>query len=119
MSGFEITFEKRKNAHYRQGNKVLMASSPDAVVCPMRLLLQLRVCTGGKEDLHVFWGFIGRLVAKNPGRTAPEPDKIWYDQMLRFMDCGSAECLEPRWHCSKSSGQRSPGGAGVLPRLLT
>jgi hypothetical protein len=25
-SGFEITFEKRKNAHYRQGNKVLVAS---------------------------------------------------------------------------------------------
>ena len=25
-SGFEITFEKRKNAQYRQGNKVLVAS---------------------------------------------------------------------------------------------
>ncbi len=38
-SGFEITFEKRKNAQYRRGNKVLVASCPDAVVCPMRLLL--------------------------------------------------------------------------------
>ena len=37
-SGFEITFEKRKNAQYRQGNKVLVASCPNAVVCPMRLL---------------------------------------------------------------------------------
>jgi hypothetical protein len=38
-SGFEITFEKRKSAQYRQGNKVLVASCHDAVVCPLRLLL--------------------------------------------------------------------------------
>jgi hypothetical protein len=31
-SGFEIIFEKRKNAQYREGNKVLVASCPDAVV---------------------------------------------------------------------------------------
>jgi hypothetical protein len=84
-SGVEITFEKRKNCQYRQGNKVLVASCRDAVVCPMRLLLQLRAFTGGAEDLHVFRGFNGRLVAKNPGKTAPGPDKISYDQMLRFM----------------------------------
>ncbi len=41
--------------------------------------------TGGAEYLHVFQGFNGRLVAKNPGWTAPGPDKISYDQMLRFM----------------------------------
>ena len=84
-SGFEITFEKRKNAQYRQGNKVLVASCPGAVVCPMRLLRQLRVYTGGSEELHVFRGFNGRLVAKNPGSTTLGPDKIPYDQMLRFM----------------------------------
>jgi hypothetical protein len=84
-SGFEITFEKRKNAQYRQGNKVLVASCPGAVVCPMSLLRQLRVYTGGSEDLFVFRGFNGRLVAKNPGSTTPGPDKIPYDQMLRFM----------------------------------
>ena len=84
-SGFEITFEKRKNAQYRQGNKVLVASCPDAVVCPMRLLRQLRAFTGGSEDLFVFRGFNGRVVAKNPGSTAPGPEKISYDQMLRFM----------------------------------
>ncbi len=38
-SGFEISFDKRKNAQVRQGNKVLVASSPLAVVCPVRLLL--------------------------------------------------------------------------------
>ncbi len=31
-SGFEITFKKRKNAQYRQGNKVLVASCPNASV---------------------------------------------------------------------------------------
>jgi hypothetical protein len=62
-----------------------VASCPDAVVCPMRFLRQLRTYTGGAEDLHVFRGFNGRLVAKNPGRTAQGPDKISYDEMLRFM----------------------------------
>jgi hypothetical protein len=62
----------------------LVASSHDAVVCPLRLLLQSRVYTGGAEDLHVFRGFNGLLVAKNPGRTAPGPDKIAYGQMLRL-----------------------------------
>ncbi len=38
-SAFEMTFEKRKNAQYRQGNKVLVASCPDAIACPMRLVL--------------------------------------------------------------------------------
>jgi hypothetical protein len=84
-SGLEITFEQRKNAQYRQGNNLLVASCLGAVVCPMRLLLQLRAYTGGAKDLHVFRGFNGRLFAKNPGRTAPGPDKISYDQMLRFM----------------------------------
>ncbi len=41
--------------------------------------------TGGAEDLHVFRGFNGCLVAKSPGMTVPGPDKISYDQMLRFM----------------------------------
>ncbi len=36
-SGFEITFEKRKNAEYHQGNKMLVASFLDAVVCPLML----------------------------------------------------------------------------------
>ncbi len=93
---------------------MLVASCPDALVCPMRLLLQLRAYTGGAEDLHVFRGFNGRLVAKNPGRMAPGPDKISYDQMRSGLwDCGSAECLEPRWHCSKSSGRSESASAAA------
>ena len=52
---------------YRQGNKVLVASCPLAVVCQMRLLQKLSAYTGGAEDPHVFRGFYGRLVVKSPG----------------------------------------------------
>jgi integrase len=84
-SAFEITFDKRKNAQYRQGNKVLVASSPLSAVCPVRLLRELQIYTGGSEDLHIFRGFNGRLVAKSPRTTAPGPKQITYDQFLRFM----------------------------------
>ncbi len=57
----------------------MVASCPDALVCLMRLLLQLRAFTGGSEDMHVFRGFNGRLVSKSPGKTTPGPDKISYD----------------------------------------
>ncbi len=58
-SGFDITFEKRKNAQYRQGHKVLVASCPDAVICPMRLLLQLRAFTGGQRTCTSSGGSTG------------------------------------------------------------
>jgi hypothetical protein len=44
-SVFVMTFEKRKNAQYGQGNKVLVSSCPLAIVCPVRLLNQLRTYT--------------------------------------------------------------------------
>jgi integrase len=84
-SGFEITFDKRKNAQFRQGNKVLVAANPSATVCPLRMLRELRIFTGGSEDLFIFRGFNGRLVAKRPGSTAPGPDKITYDQFFRYL----------------------------------
>jgi hypothetical protein len=74
-SAFEITFDKRKNAQYRQGNKVLVASSPLSAVCPVRLLRELQIYTGGSEDLYIFRGFNGRLVGKSPRTTAPGPKK--------------------------------------------
>jgi integrase len=84
-SAFEITFDKRKNCQYRQGNKVLVSALPHAAVCPVRLLQRLRAYTGGAEELYVFRGFNGRLVAKSPGRTAPGPLQISYDQLLRYL----------------------------------
>ena len=76
---FEITFDKRKNAQYRQGNKLSVASSPLSAVCPVRLLRELQIYTGGSEDLYIFREFNGRLVAKSPRTTAPGPKKITYD----------------------------------------
>jgi hypothetical protein len=84
-SGFENSFVKRKNAQFRQGNKISVASSPLAVVYPVRLLLLvLRIFTGGSEDLHVFRGFNGWLVAKSPEKTVPGPDRITYVKYLGF-----------------------------------
>ena len=124
--GFEITFEKRKNAQYRQGNKVLVASCPGAVVCPMRLLRQLRVYTGGSEELHVFREFNGRLVAKNPGSTTPGPDKIPYDHMLRFMGLWfsgvlgtSVALFKKQWatQSERSGSASAAANAGILAEI--
>jgi integrase len=84
-SALEITFDKRKNSQYRQGNKVLVTALPHAAVCPVRMLQRLRAYTGGAEGLYVFRGFNGRLVSKSPGSTVPGPTKISYDQLLRYL----------------------------------
>jgi integrase len=84
-SSFEITFDKRKNAQFRQGNKVLVSANPSATVCPVRLLRELYALTGGSEDLFVFRGFNGRLVAKRSRSTAPGAAKITYDQYFRYL----------------------------------
>jgi hypothetical protein len=84
-SGFEMTFDKRKNAQYHQGNEVLVASKPSTVVCPARLRRELKILIGGSEDMHVFRGLNERLVSKRPRATAPGPRKIAYHQELRFL----------------------------------
>ncbi len=84
-SAFETTFDKRKNAQFRQGNKVLVAASLLSVVCPVRMLWELESFTGGAESLPVFRGFNGRLAAKSPRLIAPGPKKTTYDQLLRFL----------------------------------
>jgi hypothetical protein len=65
-SGFGRLFDKRMNAQYRQGNKVLVAASPLVVVCPAGLMRELQIYTDRSEDMHVFRGFNGRMVAKSP-----------------------------------------------------
>ena len=65
-SSFEITFEKGKNAQFRQVNKVVpSAAKPDASVCPALLHLRsLQSCylRHETEDNFVFRGFNGCLV---------------------------------------------------------
>jgi hypothetical protein len=51
----------------------------------VRLIYQLRTYTGASEELHVFRGFNGRLVAKIPGRTELGPLKITYDHLGRYL----------------------------------
>ena len=75
-SAFTITFDKRKNSQFRQGNKVLVAAFPSDTMCPVRLLQRLRIYTGGVDGLYVFRGFNRRLVSKIPGSTAPGPKSL-------------------------------------------
>jgi len=125
-SGFEITFDKRKNAQFRQGNKVLVASSRIVAVCPMRLLRELQLSTDGVVDLHVFRGINGRLVAKSPHATAPAPKKITYDQFLRFLSLWfsgvmgvlvAAFCKQLATQSGRSGGASAASNAGVPAEL--
>ena len=70
---------------YRQRNKVLVASSSLSAVCPVRLLRELQIYTGGSEEFFIFRGFNGRLVAKSQRTIAPGLKKITYDPFLCFM----------------------------------
>ena len=72
----------------------------------------MRAYTGGAEDLHVFQGFNGSLVAKNLGRTAPGPDKISYDQMLRFIGLWFSGVLGTSVALFKKQGATQSGRSG-------
>jgi hypothetical protein len=72
-TGFGITFDKRKNVQLRQGNKVLVSSSPLAMVCHVRLPREFQLSTGGAVDLHVFRGFNGRMVGNG---ARPQNDHL-------------------------------------------
>jgi hypothetical protein len=83
-SCFEITFEIRKNAQFRQGNKVIVSASNDEV-CPLKLLRALQTFSNPQGDEFIFRGFNGRLVAKNPGKTTPTILAIKYAQYMRYL----------------------------------
>jgi len=53
-NGYELFFDKCKNAQGQQGNKVLVASSPLVAVSPVHLMRELQMYIGGLEGLHVF-----------------------------------------------------------------
>jgi hypothetical protein len=75
---FHIEFEKRKNDHYRQGNRVSVVAAPDGLVCPLKLMRRMMLITRGDEDDYIFRGFNGRCVIKSPERTVPGPNFISY-----------------------------------------
>ena len=84
-SCFHLSFEKRKNAQFRQGNRVTVAAATSGPVCPFKLLEMLYVHTGREEDAFVFRGFNGRLVKKSPERTSPGKECITYAQFSTFL----------------------------------
>ncbi len=84
-SCFHLSFETRKNAEFRQGNRVTVVASTSWDVCPFKLLEMLYVHTGRNEDAFVFRGFNGRLVKKSPERTSPGNACITYAQFSTFL----------------------------------
>jgi hypothetical protein len=66
-SSFETIFEIRKNAQFRQGNKVIVLATND-VVCPLKLLRALQSVSNPEGDDFIFCGFNGRLVANKYGQ---------------------------------------------------
>jgi len=118
-SGYELSFDKRKKAQCRQGNKVLVDSSPLSAVCPVRLMRELQIYTGGSENLYIFREFSGMLVAKSPRTTAPGTKKITYDLLLRFMSlCFSGVMGVSVVVFRKQVGTQSgrSGGTSAAPR---
>ena len=76
-SAFEITFDKRKNAQFRQGNKVSVASSPLSPVCHVRLLRDLKTYTGPKDCtcfrvLMDDWSPRARALQRRGRRSSPK-----------------------------------------------
>jgi hypothetical protein len=83
-SSFEITFEIRKNAQFRQGNNFIVSATNDAV-CPLMLLRALQSVSNPRGDDFIFRGLNGRLAAKNPGKTTTMVMAIKYAQYMRYL----------------------------------
>jgi hypothetical protein len=66
LRSFEMNFEIRKNSQFHQGNKILVATTKEAI-CPLKLLIKLKdLDVYNIPSSPIFCGFNGRLVTKNP-----------------------------------------------------
>ena len=68
---FEINFERRKNAPFRQVIKVTIVTS-NSDVCLLIILIIRKLTSfnaGSTDDSFIFRGLFGRLVAKNPANV--------------------------------------------------
>jgi hypothetical protein len=79
-NSLHLSFEKRKNAQVRQGNRVTVDAAYSGPVCPLKLLEMIRRHTGESDDDFVFRGFNGRLVKESPERTSTGNECITYAQ---------------------------------------
>jgi hypothetical protein len=88
-----ITFERRKNSQFCQGNKVTVATTND-IICPLKLFLKLKHSdVNATSRSPIFCGFNGRLVAKSSKKTAPSTLPIKYDQYVRYLSLWFGEVL--------------------------
>ena len=118
-SSFEITFEKRKNAQFLQGKKVVVAvAKPGVSICPLLLLKSLQSCylRHDAEDDFVSRGFNGHLVQKSWNKTKPYTSLISYDQHARYLAlwCGGVMGISPdefRKQFGTSSGRSGAASA--------
>ena len=122
MRSFTLTFERRKNAQFRQGNKVTVSAASHGQVCPVQMLLGLRRLTLTHMDNPVFCGFNGRLVAARPGDTQPYPTAIAYEQYMRYLSSWFSGVLgispaefrsQYGSHSCRSGGASAAANAGV------
>ena len=70
-NSFHLSFEKRKNAQFKQGNRAAAVAATSGPMCPLKLLEMMRMHTGKSEDAYVFRGFKRRLVKKSPEKISP------------------------------------------------
>jgi hypothetical protein len=92
-SCIHITFSRRKNCQYRQGNVVSVAAAPQGPVCPLNLLRKMMGVTNNGENAFVFRGFNGRHVITSPERTSPGTTFISYAQFSKYLALWFGESL--------------------------
>ena len=97
-SSFHLSFEKRKNVQFRQGNRVHVVDATTGPVSPFKLLEILRLHTGESEDAYLFREFNGILVKKSPESTSPGNKCITYAQYSTNLSLwfGSVMGISPR-----------------------
>jgi len=110
---FHLNFEKRKNARFRQGNRVTVAAAPQGQVYPLNLLRIMQLYTGGEEGDFMFRSFNVRMAKKIPERTSPGDDYIAYGQFSTFLALwfGGVMGLSPEEFLSQYGSQSGRSGA--------
>jgi hypothetical protein len=56
-NSFHLSYDKRKNAQFKQGNAVTIAAAISGPVCPLKLLEMMMTRIGESEDAYASRGF--------------------------------------------------------------
>jgi len=115
-NNFHLSFEKKKDTQYGQGNRVIVVAAPSGSMCPLKLLEIMRTHTGESEDAYVFRGFNGRLVKKSPDKTSPRNECITCAQFSTFISLwlrGAMGISPTKFHSLYGSQSGRNGGASA------